>query len=103
MLKGCFDRAWGPGTAFAIGEGGKSKTDRLSHIKKLGVVTTYGSPWWLIRLYMGDPEWKLWSRGIRKLCGRGCTLDWHVQYNMDTAPAERLERFRRRAELVFSR
>jgi hypothetical protein len=28
------------------------KTDRLANIRKLGVVTRYGSPWWLIRLYM---------------------------------------------------
>ena len=54
-------------------------------------MTTYGSPWWLIRLYMGDPERKLWGRAIRKLCSKGCTLDWHVHYNMDSSPPERLE------------
>jgi NAD(P)H dehydrogenase (quinone) len=103
MLKGYFDRVWAPGIAFDIGADGKFETDRLSHIKKLGVVTTYGSPWWLIRLYMGDPEKKLWSRAIRKLCGKGCTLDWHIHYNMDNTPPDRLERFRQRAERVFSR
>jgi NAD(P)H dehydrogenase (quinone) len=102
MLKGYFDRVWAPGIAFDIGSDGKFETDRLSHIKKLGVVTTYGSPWWLIRLYMGNPEKKLWSRAIRKLCGKGCTLDWHVHYNMDNTPPDRLERFRQRAERVFS-
>ncbi len=103
MLKGYFDRVWAPGIAFDIGTDGKFETDRLAHIKKLGVVTTYGSPWWLIRLYMGDPERKLWSRAIRKLCGKGCTLDWHVHYNMDSTPQEQLERFRQRAERIFSR
>jgi hypothetical protein len=39
-------------------QGGKCETDRLAHIKKPGAVTTYGSPWWLVRLYMGDPEKK---------------------------------------------
>jgi NAD(P)H dehydrogenase (quinone) len=102
MLKGYFDRVWAPGIAFDIGADGKFETDRLAHIKKLGVVTTYGSPWWLIRLYMGDPEKKLWSRAIRKLCGKGCTLDWHVHYNMDNTPPDRLERFRQRAERIFS-
>jgi NAD(P)H dehydrogenase (quinone) len=103
MLKGYFDRVWAPGIAFDIGVDGKFQTDRLAHIKKLGVVTTYGSPWWLIRLYMGDPERKLWGRAIRKLCGKGCTLDWHVHYNMDTSPPEHLERFRRQVEKIFSR
>jgi NAD(P)H dehydrogenase (quinone) len=103
MLKGYFDRVWAPGIAFDIGADGAFETDRLAHIRKLGVVTTYGSPWWLIRLYMGDPERKLWGRAIRKLCGKGCTLDWIVHYNMDNPPPERLERFRKKTESVFAR
>lgn len=103
MLKGYFDRVWAPGIAFDIGADGVFGTDRLAHIQKLGVVTTYGSPWWMIRLYMGDPERKLWGRAIRKLCGKDCTLDWHVHYNMDKTPPQRLERFRRKVEKVFAR
>jgi NAD(P)H dehydrogenase (quinone) len=103
MLKGYFDRVWAPGIAFDIGSDGAFETDRLSHIQKLGVVTTYGSPWWMIRLYMGDPERKLWSRAIRKLCGKGCTLDWHAHYNMDSAGPERLERFRKKTGVAFAR
>lgn len=102
MLKGYFDRVWAPGVAFDIGSDGAFETDRLSHIKKLAVVTTYGAPWWLIRVYMGDPERKLWGRAIRKLCGKGCTLEWHAQYNMDNTPPERLERFRKRTESAFA-
>ncbi len=103
MLKGYFDRVWAPGVAFDIGADGVFKTDRLAHIRKLGVVTTYGSPWWLIRLYMGDPERKLWGRAIRKLCGKGCTLEWLVQYNMDSTSPAQLERFRKKTENVFNR
>jgi len=103
MLKGYFDRVWAPGIAFDLGADGVIQTDRLDNIRKLGVVTTYGSPWWFIRLYMGDPERKLWARAIRKLCSKGCTLDWHAQYNMDSSPSERLERFRRRTEDAFAR
>ena len=102
MLKGYFDRVWAPGVAFDIGSGGKFETDRLKQIRKLGVVTTYGSTWWLIRLYMGDPERKLWGRAIRKLCGKRCTLDWHVHYDMDHATPARLERFRKRVEQTFA-
>jgi NAD(P)H dehydrogenase (quinone) len=103
MLKGYFDRVWAPGVAFDIGSDGKFNTDRLAHIRKLGVVTTYGAPWWLIRIYMGDPERKLWGRAIRKLCGKGCTLDWHAHYGMDQSTPERLERFRRQVERTFRR
>jgi len=103
MLKGYFDRVWAPGIAFDIGADGDFETDRLSHIRKLAVVTTYGSPWWLIRLYMGDPERKLWSRAIRKLCGKGCTMDWHAHYNMDGSGPERLERFRKKTGSAFAK
>ena len=102
MLKGYFDRVWAPGVAFDIGFDGGSETDLLAHIRKLGVVTTYGSPWWLIRLYMGDPERKLWGRAIRKLCGKGCTLDWHAHYNMDHTTSARLEQFRGKVKQSFS-
>lgn len=99
MLKGYFDRVWAPGIAYDMTPRGNVDTRRLGHIKRLAVVTTYGAPWWLIRFYMGDPERKLWSRGIRKLCARGCSLDWHARYEMDHAePAERaafIERVKR--------
>jgi putative NADPH-quinone reductase len=93
MLKGYFDRVWAPGIAYDLSKDGSVKTDRLSHIRRIGVITTYGAPWWLIRFYMGDPERKLWSRGVRQLCARGCTLDWHAQYNMDRASPVQLDRF----------
>jgi NAD(P)H dehydrogenase (quinone) len=103
MLKGYFDRVWAPGIAFDMGSDGGIATDRLAHIQKLGVVTTYGSPWWLIRVYMGDPERKLWGRAIRKLCGKECTLDWHAHYNMDHTTSEHLERFRGHVKKTFDR
>jgi len=94
MLKGYFDRVWAPGIAYDVAPDGAVKTDRLAHIRRLAVVTTYGAPWWLIRFYMGDPERKLWARGVRPLCAKRCRLDWHAHYNMDHASQERLDRFR---------
>ena len=55
MLKGYFDRVWAPGTAFAHHIGGGRITPLLTHIKLFGVVTSYGSPWWITRLVMQDP------------------------------------------------
>jgi putative NADPH-quinone reductase len=93
MLKGYFDRVWAPGIAFDIERDGSVDTNRLGHIRRIGVVTTYGAPWWLIRFYMGDPEHKLWSRGVRQLCASGCRLDWLAKYDMDKAPQDSLDRF----------
>jgi len=103
MLKGYFDRVWAPGIAFDMMPDGSVDTKRLAHIRRIAVVTTYGSPWWLIRLYMGDPERKLWARGIRHLCASGCKLDWLVQYNMDHTPQSRLDKFLARVKKRMGR
>jgi putative NADPH-quinone reductase len=98
MLKGYFDRVWAPGIAYDVGPGGKIDTSRLSRLRRIAVVTTFGSPWWLVRVYMGDPTRRLISRGVRKLCGRGCSLEWLVHYNMDHSPRQQLENFRARVQ-----
>lgn len=93
MLKGYFDRVWLPGVAFDVGSDGHIGTDRLRHIRRIVVVTTYGSPWWLIRLFMGDPARKFISRGLRRICGRGCRITWYVKYGMDSATPDELNTF----------
>src|SRR5580693_423477 len=85
MLKGYFDRVWLPGVAFDVTPGVGVITHRLSQIRRIVVITTYGSPWWIIRFFMGDPARKFVSRGLRRLCGRGCLVDWYIKYDMDRA------------------
>lgn len=93
MLKGYFDRVWLPGVAFDLGGGGQLTMNRLKHIRRIVVVTTYGSPWWHIRLYMRDPARRLFNRGIRRLCARDCVVDWYVCYDLDRATDQRLAHF----------
>ena len=50
VLKGYFDRVWAPGVAFEHDLAGGRITPLLTHIKLFGVVTTYGSPWWITRV-----------------------------------------------------
>lgn len=73
LLKGWFDRIWVPGVTFVVGKG--AIHPRLTNIRRIGVVTTYGSPLWLL-LYLGWPDRRVIGGGIRRLCARGCTLDW---------------------------
>ncbi|MGA8195194.1 MAG: NAD(P)H-dependent oxidoreductase, partial [Acetobacteraceae bacterium] len=93
MLKGYFDRVWLPGVAFDVTPDGRVLTERLQRIRRIVVVTTYGGPWWMVRIALGDPARKIVSRAVRALCGRGCRVDWYVQYNMDRATPRRLSRF----------
>jgi putative NADPH-quinone reductase len=98
MLKGWFDRVWLPGVAFALG-GAKVLQPRLTNIRRIAVVTTYGSPRWLLWL-VGWPDWRMFRFGIRPLCAPRCRLDWIALTGMDGATqpmrARFIERVRRR-------
>src|ERR1700722_14396761 len=93
MLKGYFDRVWLPGVAFDVTPDGRVLTERLQRIRRIVVVTTYGGPWWMVRIALGDPARKIVSRAVRALCGRGCRGEWYIHYNMDRATPRRLSRF----------
>lgn len=90
MLKGWFDRIWVPGVTFTLGAG--AIEPQLTNIRRLGVVTTYGSPWWLL-LFLGWPDRRVIAGGIRRLMSKDCRVDWLSLNRMDhRGPADR-ERF----------
>jgi putative NADPH-quinone reductase len=95
ILKGWFDRVWLPGVAFALADG---QTRPLLHdIMRFSVVTTYGSPWWVIKL-MGDPNRRVLMGGIRILLSRSARTVWLAKYNMDVADATSCNRFLEKVE-----
>ena len=93
MLKGYFDRVWLPGVAFDVLPDGTVSTERLKHLRRIVVVTTYGGSWWMVRVALGDPARKIIGRAVRALCARDCRVTWFVHYNMDRASPPRLRRF----------
>ena len=85
ILKGYIDRVLVPGVAFKLQDG---RTRPLLHkITRFGVVTTYGSPWWLNKL-IGDPCRSTFMRGIRMLCPSSARTLWLAQYGMDDITAD---------------
>jgi putative NADPH-quinone reductase len=99
VLKGWVDRVWGPGIAFTLGREGRLQPN-LPYLRLLGVVTSYGSPWWVARLYAGDPGRKVVMRGMRPLCAKGAERFYLAHYGMDRSTPETrrafLEKVRRR-------
>ena len=90
MLKGYFDRVWAPGTAFAHDLNGGRIKPLLTNIKLFGVVTTYGSPWWITRIVMQDPGRKVLFRALKPMCGPGVRSFYLAHYDMDrSTPASR--------------
>jgi putative NADPH-quinone reductase len=100
MLKGWFDRVWSPGVAFTLTDGAIAPA--LTNIRRIIVVTTYGSPRWLL-WYMGHPDEKLIRRGIRRLCAKNCTVEWHALTRMDHRTRPELEAHRAKIEATFAR
>jgi NAD(P)H dehydrogenase (quinone) len=91
MLKGWFDRVWIPGVAFRPRETGGIEP-LLMKIRRLGVVTTYGSPRWLLWI-IGWPDRRMINSAFRPLCARNCRLDWIALTGMDTCSAQQRQRF----------
>lgn len=100
MLKGWFDRVWAPGVAFRIGDGAIEPL--LTNIKRIGVVTTYGSPSWLL-WYIGSIDRKLIGRGIRRLCAKECRVEWVALTRMDQRTRPECEAFVAKVRTHFSR
>ena len=93
ILKGYLDRVWLPGVAFGMAAGRTHPL--LGHIVRFAVVTTYGSPWWLNRLVIGDPNRKVFMRGLRHLFSPAARALWLAQYGMDLAGSRTREKFLR--------
>jgi NAD(P)H dehydrogenase (quinone) len=91
ILKGYIDRVWVPGVAFELVRGWTRPL--LQHIVRFAVVTTYGSPWWLNKLLLGDPNRKVLMRAMRGLVSPGARTLWLAQYDMDSISATQRSRF----------
>jgi NAD(P)H dehydrogenase (quinone) len=90
-LKGWFDRVWVPGVAFRLRQAGGLEP-LLMKVRRIGIVTTYGSPRWLL-WFIGWPDRRVVHNGLRSLCARKCRLDWIAMTSMDTCTAKQRKRF----------
>ncbi|KQS87953.1 MULTISPECIES: NAD(P)H-dependent oxidoreductase [unclassified Rhizobium] len=90
ILKGFFDRVFAPGVAFDHDKAGGRIIPRLTNIKLLWALTTTGSPWWIVWLYMGNPIRRLLKRGIGAFCAKGVKFNMLSLHDMDrVTPAQR--------------
>ncbi|WP_237213850.1 NAD(P)H-dependent oxidoreductase [Falsiroseomonas oryziterrae] len=100
ILKGWLDRVWAPGVAFTLGAGAIEPA--LTNIRRIAVVTTYGSPTWLL-WYIGRPDRKLFGRALRRLCAKDCTVEFVTLTRMDHRTRAECEGFVARVRAHFAR
>jgi putative NADPH-quinone reductase len=91
ILKGWFDRVFAPGIAFEHGAGPGGIARKLTNIRLLCALTTAGSPWWMVRLVMGDPVRRLLRRGIATMCAKDVRFQMLTLYDLDHAKAAKRE------------
>jgi NAD(P)H dehydrogenase (quinone) len=101
MLKGWFDHVWVPGVAFALRTAGGLEP-LLVNVRRIGVVTTYGSPRWLLWC-IGWPDRRMVNSAFRSLCARRCRLEWIAMTRMDSCSEKQRERFVTRVNQRLSR
>ena len=101
MLKGWLDRVWTPGVAFTLPKDGPIAPS-LTHIRKLGVVTTCGASWWLTQV-VGAPGRNLILRGCRFLMAPRCKRLYLAHYRMDASTPQSREKFRARVRRAMAR
>jgi len=103
MLKGYFDRVWRPGVAYELPRDGSLIKPALLNIRRMGVVTTCGSPWWYTEVYMQNPGKKVLLRGLKTMCGRNVKHLYLTKYSVEAISNEQREIFARKVERHFAR
>lgn len=101
ILKGFLDRVLVPGVAFDQSPGGPL-VPRLTKVKALYVVTSTGAPWWITKLYMGDPVRRQFARGVKPFVSRKAHFRMLTLYDMDRMTESRAEAFLTRLERIFA-
>lgn len=83
ILKGWMDRVWRPGIAFTLHEEGQRLRPALANIRLIGVITSFGSPWWFWTFLMGAPGRKIILRGLRFCTNRRTKTFWLGLHEID--------------------
>lgn len=103
ILKGYFDRAWAPGVAFSHDLAGGRIVPRLGNLRTVAVLTTFGSPWWVVELYMRNPARRILKNGLMTACAPKASFRYLAHYDMDRSTPESRAAFLDKAERLMRR
>lgn len=93
ILKGFVDRVFAPGIAFDYDADGIKLVPKLDKLRYLWVFSTTGSPWWVVKFYMGDPLRRILKRGVAAFCGKRVHFRMTCLHNMDDTTQAKRARF----------
>ncbi len=91
ILKGWFDRMFGPGIALDLSDPARAKP-MLQHIERITGISTYGRPRWQA-IAMCDPPRRIIKRYLPWFIGSRARVRYHALYHMNVATPEKRNRF----------
>ncbi len=103
ILKGWFDRVWAPGVAYDHAKNFGPITPRLMQLRRVLVVTTLGSPWWVDKLVMWQPVKRILKTAILGTCVRGCQFDMLSLYQSEQLTPAKVQAFQQRITAKLQR
>ncbi|MDH4415101.1 MAG: NAD(P)H-dependent oxidoreductase [Rhizobium sp.] len=101
IMKGFIDRIFVPGVAFEHDKAGGRIVPLMTHIKSFWVVTSTGSPWWVVHFYMGNPVKRILKRGVAAFCAKGVDFRMLALHDMDRATDDKRRAFLARVRAAF--
>ena len=103
ILKGYFDRVWLPTVAFSPDRAGGRIRPALTDIKKVGVVTSFGSPRWIVEMIVRNPSRRTLRQGILMGCTGRVAFRYLAHYDMDHSTDATRAAFMKRVEAEMHR
>lgn len=88
ILKGWFDRVWGPGIAYEHADDLGAIRPRLARLRHVLAVTTLGSPGWVDRYVLRRPLRRVLKTALLGTCAPACRFEMLSLYKSEKlAPA----------------
>lgn len=102
IMKGFIDRIFVPGVAFEHDKAGGRIVPLMTHIRTFWVMTSTGSPWWVVYLYMGNPVRRILKRGVAAFCAKGVGFRMLAIHDMDRATDDKRKGFLAKVRAAFA-
>ena len=103
ILKGWFDRVWGPGVAYDHSDGFGPIRPRLHNLREMLAVTSLGAPWWVDRLVLRQPVKRTIKTAIVRTCAPRCRFRMVTVYKSEALSQAQTDRFWRRVSRVLGK
>lgn len=103
MLKGWFDRVWGPGVAYDHASDLGPIRPRLRNLKYALAITSLGAPWWVDRLLMWQPVRRILKKALLGTCAPACRFEMLSLYKAEKLDSAQVRRFSSRIERALGR